>query len=146
MKEREEKDEMMRQMHLLMKENQRLRDQTLGILATERRKEERDTLTARQLQVIVEENRALKNQVHGLYFQLESKDDEVVFATPNGSSGLEENLRGEAAKEEEREEEAEGIPRGRTGKGTTGRKKEEASGEALPPQTINVILRLMQGM
>ena len=147
MKEREEKDEMVKQMQLLMKENQRLGDQTLGILAAERRKEERETLHARQLQVIVEENRALKNQVHRLSYQLENKDEEVIFATPNGSSGLEEDLRGEAARAEEKEEEEmEDIPKGRTGKGTGGRKKEEPSGEAIPPQTIDVILRLMQGM
>ena len=151
--ERYEKEEMNRRIRLLSQENQRLRDQATGIYPLTRTRLESDEVQKRQISQLFEENRLLKVHLQRLLTaQQEVKEDEAVFATPNGSAEAgdstrppeaergEEELKTEQTKEEEQ----------RTGKGGTvpRKKKKEEPVESMDTQhqTLTVVLKLVEGM
>lgn len=142
--DRAERDELTLQLQYLMRENQQLKNQALGSYAAERRKEEKEALASLQFQAIMDKNRRLKGQIEHLAFQQESKQEEGLFATPVGSSGLDDEAR--KAEEQRGHHEEGGAEGGTTGKGTGGKKKETQANDGLPPQTVDVILKLLQGM
>lgn len=143
--ERTEREEMSRQLQYLIMENRRLKDQAFGVMAMERKKEEQEELRNRLIQAILEENRLLKDNLQRLVAQ-DPKEDEGLFKTPNGSSGHDEDP-GRTSQGRPREEVHEEEERpGHSGKRTGGRKKETQSANGMPPQTVDVILKLLQGM
>ena len=141
---RTEREEMSRQLQYLIMENRRLKDQAIGVMAVERKKEEQEELRSRQIQAILDENRLLKDNIQRLVAR-DQKEDEVLFATPNGSSAREEDP-GQAHHGGLNEEVHDDDRPGHTGKGTGGRKKESQGGDGIPPQTVDVVLKLLQGM
>ena len=139
-----EKEEMNRQIQFLILENQQLREgfdvavHEKGV--HERSKQDEEGRKSKQVKKLLEENLQLKSRLHSLAGSLEEGkvEDETTFATPNGSTGQEESG---AAREEEKNEGNEE----RRGKGK-GSRKEEPKTDSLPPQTVEVILKLMEGM
>lgn len=96
---------------------------------------------------MIEENRQLKGSLKRLSSQLKAKEEEGLFATPNGSVGIEEDEMNRGPEDHEKDSKnEEEVREGSNGKGYGRRKKEQASSESLLPQTVDVILRLLQGM
>ena len=102
-----------------------------------------------------EENRALKSHLHRLLTaHPPTREEELVFATPNGSADAgdhevegEEQGEGEETTQKPPQESAK-----KTGKGGTTKKKkkeeeeEEEVGSSAQQQTMAVVLKLMEGM
>ena len=118
-----------------------------------------------QVHVLLEENHRLQNELRRLnLLNSQAKEDEQVFATPNGSSGHEETGgRGRGKKktptediarlqpeekDEREEEEREACEKGgSTGKGRGSKKKEpNPEDDTVHHQTLQVILKLVEGM
>ena len=145
----EEKEQLARQVRILVEENQKLKEdfEAVAAVASLKQVEEMERRPAKQVKKLLEENLQLRSHLHRLEDRGGGKpEDEAVFATPNGSAATEEagtpeGARGSVEDEERKKKEEEG--RGK-GKGT--RRPEETRGESLPPQTLDVILKLMEGM
>lgn len=149
--ERIEREEMARQLQSVMVENRRLREQATGIFPLLKSKEEEEDARRRQVNQLFEENRLLKTQLQRLMTaHAEAKEDDGLFATPNGSADPEVLPSQEAeAPEDPEDPEVPGPEPEKSGKGKGGKKVKEANGgggETLPPQTLEIILKLMQGM
>ena len=145
----EEKEQLARQVRILVEENQKLKEdfEAVAAVASLKQVEEMERRPAKQVKKLLEENLQLRSHLHRLEDRGGGKpEDEAVFATPNGSAATEEagtpeGARGGVEDEERKKKDEEG--RGK-GKGT--RRPEETRGESLPPQTLDVILKLMEGM
>ena len=154
--ERQEKEEMMIQMQQLLSENNALRAE---MQAKPKGPMGGPTMADRRISHLLEENQRLHQEVRRLsWVQPTSKEDDPVFATPNGSSGCDEHAGGrgrtktgveEVPEDRPREGDGKGKEAGReaTGKGR-GTKKKEGSLEddSVHQQTPNVILKVVEGM
>ena len=147
--ERIEKDEMSRQIQYLIQENQKLREgfevmaYDKGII--ERSKEDAEGRQGRHVKKLLEENLQLRSRLHSMTSKVGGKQDEdATFATPNGSAEQEGSCLAEEEEEEEEEVKIEGGEEKR-GKGK-GSRRDEPKTDSLPPQTLDVILKLMEGM
>ncbi|CAK8993422.1 unnamed protein product [Durusdinium trenchii] len=152
--ERQEKEEMMIQMQQLLSENNALRAE---MQAKPKGPMGGPTMADRRISHLLEENQRLHQEVRRLsWVQPTSKEDDPVFATPNGSSGCDEHAGGRGktktgAEEapEDRPREGDGKEAGReaTGKGRGAKKKESSlEDDSVHQQTLNVILKVVEGM
>ena len=152
--ERQEKEEMMIQMQQLLSENNALRAE---MQAKPKGPMGGPTMADRRISHLLEENQRLHQEVRRLsWVQPTSKEDDPVFATPNGSSGCDEHAGGRGktktgAEEalEDRLREGDGKEAGReaTGKGRGAKKKESSlEDDSVHQQTLNVILKVVEGM
>ncbi|CAK9113587.1 unnamed protein product [Durusdinium trenchii] len=161
--ENEEREEMSRQIQELLQENRRLKDQATGIYPVLKARDHAEASIRRRMADILDENRTLKQDLQRITTALhERKEEEQVFATPNGSAELSSSVppswnqpceqRPEARPEDLHEEEEEATcgfdrPAARSGKGKgTRKKKEEPVPEDPQQQTMAIILKLMEGM
>ena len=154
--ERQEKEEMMIQMQQLLSENNALRAE---MQAKPKGPVGGPTMADRRISHLLEENQRLHQEVRRLsWVQPTSKEDDPVFATPNGSSGCDEHAGGrgrtktgveEVPEDRPREGDGKGKEAGReaTGKGRGTKKKESSlEDDSVHQQTLNVILKVVEGM
>ena len=145
--ERLEREEMSRQIQALAQENRRLRDQASGLFPMLRTRDEESEKRRKLMTQLQEENPVLRCNLHRLI--AERKEEDLVFATPNGSDDLQN--RPEGVKEVEDEHAVDPPPAeadgARVGKGRGSKKKqEETTSERPQDPTLAVILKLMEGM
>ena len=129
-------------------------------------------LHERHVQTLLEENLRLQQELRRMSSILPTaKEDDPIFATPNGSSGREEGTGGRGRKTQQRVEENDGrrssevddskgqestarketeeepVKNSGTGKGRGSKKKEVGSEEdSVHHQTLQVILKVVEGM
>ena len=148
--ERSEKEEMSRQLRILMEENQRLRHdfEVVAVMAssTKAKEDEEGKKQSKQVRRLLEENLQLRSHLNRLGGQAMRPEEDGVFATPNGSAGHGTSAGGREAGGNKEEEERMKSEDEKRGKGKGARKPQETKGESLRPQTLDVILKLMEGM
>ena len=166
-----EKEDLLRHLRQLTYENGLLRDEAQRRIREEVVKPPAG-LHERHVQTLLEENLRLQQELRRMSSILPpAKEDDPIFATPNGSSGREEGTGGRGRKTQQRVEENDGrrssevddskgqestarketeeepVKNSGTGKGRGSKKKEVGSEEdSVHHQTLQVILKVVEGM
>ena len=144
-KDQEEKHQLARQIEMLVNENMSLRKDFEEMAKAKAprsvRPQDEDHKKDKQVRKLLEENLLLKSRLLRLE-DSKPEEDAGAFATPNGSA--EQDDPGPKASEETGEERR--FEEGGRGKGKGSPEGQKPKDDQVPPQTLDVILKLMEGM